>query len=87
MPAWLDAGGAGFFKAQPFAAYRYFREPSYQATTLEDSAHLVRRDRLPEAGLMGLDERASTCKAAGCPHRRGVLGPGGRVGDVDWRKG
>jgi hypothetical protein len=79
MRAWLDRGGAGFFTAQRLASYWYFREPFYQATTLEDSALLVRRDRLTEAGLMGRDERASICKAAGWPQRRGVLGPGGRV--------
>jgi hypothetical protein len=79
LRAWLDAGGAGRFKAQKLASYWYFREPCYQATTLEESALLVRRDRLTEALLMGPDERESIYQGVGWPRRRGVRGPGGRV--------
>ena len=77
--AWLGAGGAGLFKAQKLASYWYFREPSYQATTLEESVLLVRRDRLTEVVLMGPDERESIYKGVGWPRRRGVRGPEGRV--------
>ncbi len=60
------------FTAQSFSNYWYFREASFQATALEDSAILIRRDQVTETSIMDAMERISIYEAANGPKRRYV---------------
>lgn len=77
--AWLETSGARRCAVQKLANYWYFRDPTHQATTLEDSVVVARRDVLTADVLDGPDERDSIYIGATGRKRRRVRGPGRRV--------
>ena len=56
------------------ANYWYFKDPTNQSTTLEDSVLLIHHSHLTEANIFGDFERDHLIPASGCLLRRQVYG-------------
>lgn len=74
MLAWLRSGAQQPWQVLTLSNYWYFREPRYRALPQEDSALLIRRDRLREADLMDPMERYALLNAVSGPRTRSLPG-------------
>lgn len=74
MQQWLDSSDYKQHGVLKLANYWYFREPCYQAETLEDSVALVQKKLLTPDLLIHKDERCALYNSLPGPKRRGVLG-------------
>lgn len=75
---WLDCSDYEQHTALKLANYWYFREPIYQAETLEDSIVLVQKKALSAEILLHDEERNAVYDSLPGPKRRMVLGTGGQ---------
>jgi len=82
VKAWLDIVLASFLKEDEcykLATYWYFKDPKFQATTLEDSILLIHYKHLTLNNVFGDNERDHLILASKCFLRRQVRGIGGVV--------
>lgn len=78
MVEWLDCSDYEQHTVLKLANYWYFREPIYQAETLEDSIVLVQRKALTPDMLLHNEERNAVYNSLPGPKRRMVLGTSGQ---------
>ncbi len=78
MAEWLNCSDYEQHTALKLANYWYFREPIYQAETLEDSIVLVHKKALTPDILLDNEERNAIYDSLPGPKRRMVLGAGGQ---------
>jgi len=71
---WLKTREYQKYKAMKFANYWYFREPIYQATTLEDTPLLIKKEYLTEDCYFDYQEREGMYQEVPEKKRRMVLG-------------
>jgi len=74
---WLDCSDYMHHRVLKLANYWYFREPCYQAETLEDSIALVQKKTLTADLVLHLDERCAFYNCLSGPKRRMVVGVDG----------
>lgn len=75
---WLDCSDYRHHTTLKLANYWYFREPSNQALSFEDSVVLVQRKSLESELLLHQDERDAIYNLLPGPKRRHVAGPDGQ---------
>jgi len=75
---WLDKGLYKKLNAVKLANYWYFREPTYRATTIEDTSLMVKKEVLKEDMFFDYSERQGMYEKISSPKERRIFGLDGK---------